>query len=102
MRLVGSILVILVACNDTTSIRSTATPVDRHVANLTSVSTIDLSNGSAFTGRAWSIANNGVILGTMDGRGWWQAPSPVYTKIGDGYVSSGNRVGDAGGSQDHV
>lgn len=70
-----------------------------NVTTSSSITAIDISNGVA-DGGARTISNTGVILGKIGTtRGWWQSPSPSFTAIDNGWVQSGNRNADAGGTQ---
>jgi hypothetical protein len=66
------------------------------------ITTIDLSSGSGLAGRALVIGNSGLVLGLLDGRGWWQAPAPAFTRIDAGGLLGGNRIGDAAGGENNL
>jgi hypothetical protein len=63
------------------------------------VTAIDISNGQT-GGGGRTISSTGIVLGRNGSiRGWWQAPSPTFNQIDNGYVQGGNRNADAGGGQ---
>jgi hypothetical protein len=100
------LVAILTGCNSSPDVTGPAAPKGFPVlalANAQTITAIDLSAGTSNGDAAHSISGTGIILGGLNGgRGWWQAPSTVFTRIDMRYLQGGNRIGDAAGSQNSV